>query len=166
MVPTISSPMLAKSQSAHVVGSPVNQYRRFSPQLVASAQLGDDYSKATTDAHVVSAQARAMDGQSTIQAVTGERNAIVASDSVGHSARLPASSSTLVVTPDTKAHLRSRSGPEPSGERASNTSAVISDNITKSTVRSRVAALEERSRSRPVSQYSNASSVNSIFLYK
>ncbi|KAG9087980.1 hypothetical protein FRC06_002276 [Ceratobasidium sp. 370] len=166
MVPTISSPMLAKSQSAHVIGSPVNQYRRFSPQLVASTQLGDDGSKAITDAHVVSEETHATGGQSTIRAVMGERSAIVASDSVRHSVLLPPSGSTPAVAPDTMAHLRSRSGPEPSGDRASDTSATISGSVTKSTVRSRIAALEERSRSRPVSQYSNASSVNSIFLYK
>ncbi|KAG8744642.1 hypothetical protein FRC10_009675 [Ceratobasidium sp. 414] len=166
MVPTISSPMLAKSQSAHVIGSPVNQYRRFSPQLVASAQLGEDCVKATADVHVVSEGARATSGQSAIRAVTGERNAVVTSDSVRHSVLLPPSGSALTVVPDTKAHLRSRSGPEPSGDGASNTSAAISDTPTKSTVRSRIAALEERSRSRPISQYSNASSVNSIFLYK
>ncbi|KAG9126609.1 hypothetical protein FRC07_002797 [Ceratobasidium sp. 392] len=166
LVPTISSPMLAKSQSAHFVGSPVNQYRRISPQLVAAAQLGDDHSKTAGNMHTAFVDTRAAGEQSSIRAVTGERSAIVSSDSARHSVLLPPSSSTLTVASNAKAHLRSRSGPESTGDHPSNANVPNSDTPSKSTVRSRVAALEERSRSRPVSQYSNASSVNSMLLYK
>ncbi|KAG8684165.1 hypothetical protein FRC09_015566 [Ceratobasidium sp. 395] len=166
LIPSISSPMLAKSQSAHVIGSPANQYRRFSPQIATVAQLGEDQPKSAGNIHTASAEAGHVGEQSTIREVTGERSAMVASGSARHSVLLPPSSSTLTVAPDAQAHLRSRSVPEPSGGHPGSATVLTSDATPKSTVRSRVAALEERSRSRPISQYSNASSVNSLLHYK
>ncbi|QRV94961.1 arrestin [Ceratobasidium sp. AG-Ba] len=162
VVPMISSPMLARSLSAHVVGSPVNQYRRLSPQLIDVSRTGDQFSGIPIDVGDVCA-ARPRPASNSV--ATGH-NGIAGSGTTRHSIFPPPSNSTLTVVPDTKAHLRSRSGPQPRKDSSSNADVSGPHAPTKSMVRSRIAALEERSRSRPMSEYSSTLSTHSAIVRK
>ncbi|KAJ1302584.1 hypothetical protein OPQ81_002901 [Rhizoctonia solani] len=139
IVPGITSPILAKSQSAHVVGSPINQYRRFVAQsFVIPSRDGD--SAATQDrSQMFSKERRKLNAGHTPWRSQWNQNVT--------STRLP-SSYVDSDTQTSRIHLRTHSTPQPRDEQ--NVHTVPS----QSTVRSRIAALEERSRGRPFSSYS------------
>ncbi|QRV80440.1 arrestin [Ceratobasidium sp. AG-Ba] len=162
VVPTSSSAMLARSLSAQVVRSPVNQYRRFSPQLIDVSRTGDQSSGIPIDVGDVCA-VRARPASNGV--ATGQ-NGMAGSGTTRHPILPPPSNSTLAVVPDTKVHLRSRSGPQPRKDSSSNADVSGPDVPTKSMVRSRIAALEERSCSRPMSEYSSTSSTHSTIVRK
>ncbi|KAF8753770.1 Arrestin (or S-antigen), C-terminal domain [Rhizoctonia solani] len=119
LVSAASSPMLAKSQSAYVIGSPVNQYRRKNPALFE----GETKTERRT--------------------YTLENPLDKSVASIRHSPRQLDNDLRT-----SRIHLRAHSTPQP----RENQDMGIAP--SQSTVRSRIAALEERSRGRPSSSYS------------
>ncbi|CAE7132376.1 unnamed protein product [Rhizoctonia solani] len=147
LVSVISSPMLAKSQSAHVVGSPVNQYRRFVPQSFGMSP-GEGSSTATHDGPQLSVkEKRKLNAGRTPWKTQWDLSAIsIPSESTQASLQSPRQMDDDIRA--SRIHLRTRSTPQPREEQ--NLDVAPSQN----TVRSRIAALEERSRGRPFSSYS------------
>lgn len=157
MVPSISSPMLAKSQSAHVIGSPVNLYRRFSPSQAMQAQASEE-TPSRVSSQLSPEEKRTMGAGRTPWKPTWEHNLLTAAGSLREVN--PAGPRPNLVR---KVHLRSQSGPN-SRESDYSSGGSGSEPILRSTVRSRIAALEERSRIRPVSEYSGVSPTSSKFM--
>ncbi|KAH7338769.1 hypothetical protein B0J17DRAFT_613988 [Rhizoctonia solani] len=144
LVPATSSPMLAKSQSAHVVGSPVNQYRRFVPQLFAMPSREGDPTVVQYSPQMTSKGKRKLNAGRTPWRPRWDKSVITIPGD-------PASPGPRYVDSDTRSsrvHLRTRSTPQPREEQDMDIAS------SQSTVRSRIAALEERSRGRPHSSYS------------
>lgn len=159
MVPSVSSPMLAKSQSAHVVGSPVNLYRRFSPsQHMQVNALEDKLQRLSSQ--LSPEETRTMGAGRTPWKPTWEHSLLATASSLHDVSPSGPKPNTV-----RNAHLRSQSGPN-SRESNYSSGGSGSEHVSRSTVRSRIAALEERSRSRPVSEYSSVSPTSSNFVNK
>lgn len=142
LIPTISSPMLAKSQSAHVAGSPVNQYRRLLPQQTITAFRPGDTARSVS--HLSPEEKRTMNvGRAPWKTKWDQSATLIPYHSAEAGSNSRPSDSRIK-----HVHLRSRSTPQPQDEPNHNAPA------SQGTVRSRIAALEERSRSRPFSAHS------------
>ncbi|CAE6507509.1 unnamed protein product [Rhizoctonia solani] len=147
LVPAITSPMLAKSQSAHVVGSPVNHYRRFVPQSFTMSPREGDPTAVRDSPQVPFKENRKLNaGRTPWRSRWGDNAIAIPCDPAS-----PGAQGSRYADSDIRSshiHLRTRSTPQPREEQNLDTTS------SKSTVRSRIAALEERSRERPHSSYS------------
>ncbi|CUA67374.1 Putative cyclic nucleotide-gated ion channel 19 [Rhizoctonia solani] len=144
LVPAISSPMLAKSQSAYVIGSPVNQYRRFVPQSFGVPLREEGPTTTHGSPQMTVKEKRKLNAGRTPWKTQWDQGATsVSRESTGTGSQ----SSIENDIRTSRIHLRTRSTPQPREEQ--NRDATLS----QSTVRSRIAALEERSRGRPYSSY-------------
>ncbi|CAE6458572.1 unnamed protein product [Rhizoctonia solani] len=147
LVPAISGPMLAKSQSAYVVGSPVNQYRRFVAQNFAISSHEGGSTVPPGDPQLSSKEKRKLNAGRTPWKTQWDRTDTSIRK---QSTDLGLRSSRQLDNDLQSSHidLRTRSTPEPREDQDMDISS------SQSTVRSRIAALEERSRGRPFSSYS------------
>ncbi|CAE6538483.1 unnamed protein product [Rhizoctonia solani] len=145
LVPVISSPMLAKSQSAHVVGSPVNQYRRFVPQSFGVLpREGDSFATQYVPQLSVKEKRKLNAGRTPWRTQWDQKATSIPRESIEASPQSPIDSDIRT----SRIHLRTRSTPQPREDQDPDVTP------SQSTVRSRIAALEERSRGRPYSSYS------------
>ncbi|KAF8684510.1 Arrestin (or S-antigen), C-terminal domain [Rhizoctonia solani] len=139
LVSAASSPMLAKSQSAYVIGSPVNQYRRFVPQNFAVPPREGTSVTPPGKTQLSSKEKRKLNAEHTPWKTHWDKSVA----SIRHSPRQLDNDLRT-----SRIHLRAHSTPQP----RENQDMGIAP--SQSTVRSRIAALEERSRGRPSSSYS------------